>query len=176
MAKKTTRSKPPAGKPISPALRHWQKTRRATSTLETLRSFEGENVAPRVLAYLRKLDPFVFEEIILTALDEAGYAIRRNWRYTGDGGVDGRITDADGNEIVVQAKRYTGFVRPSDVEAFAALVERWKVAYGVFVHTGKTGPKSHWKKGKKVVIVSGNHLVRLLLRPGESLLKAPSPE
>lgn len=143
--------------------------------METIRGFDGDNVAPRVLAYLRKVDPFVFEEILLCALDEAGYRIRRNRKYSGDGGVDGRMSDAEGNKILLQAKRYSGYVKASDVEAFAALVERYDdVDYGIFVHTGRTGPRSHWKKGQAVFVISGNHLVRLLLMPADTGLRPPA--
>lgn len=161
-------------KNVSPALRHWRKTRRAECALETIRSFEGENVIPRVIAYLRKVDPFVFEEILLCALDEAGFDIRRNWRYTGDGGIDGRVKDANGNKIIIQAKRYTGYVKSEDVKSFADAVTRSNVQYGIFGHTGRTGPKSRWKRGKNVSIISGNHLVRLLLKPAETWLRFPS--
>lgn len=142
--------------------------------MEKVRTFDGEKVVPRVLAYLRKVDPFVFEEILLCALDEAGYRVRRNRKYTGDGGVDGRLSDAEGNKILLQAKRYSGYVKASDVDAFSTLVERYDdVTYGIFVHTGRTGPKSHWKKGKAVTVISGNHLVRLLLKPDNAWLRRP---
>jgi restriction system protein len=169
------RRKKAAGKDISSALRHWRKTRRAERALEKVRTFDGEKVVPRVLAYLRKLDPFVFEEILLCALNEAGYRVRRNRKYTGDGGVDGRLSDAEGNKILLQAKRYSGYVKASDVDAFSILVERYDdIAFGIFFHTGRTGPKSHWKKGKCVTVISGNHLVRLLLKPEETWLRPPT--
>ena len=126
--------------------------------------------SPRVLAYLRKVDPFVFEEMLLCAFDEGGFEIQRNWRYTGDGGNDGQVTDTDGNKILVQAKRYARYVKPADVEAFSKLVRRSDASHGVFVHTGRTGPRAHYKKGKAVTVISGTHLVRLLLRPGNTWL------
>lgn len=145
--------------------------------MEKLRSFDGDNVIPSVLAYLRKVDPFVFEEILLCALDEAGYRVRRNRKYTGDGGVDGRLSDAEGIKILLQAKRYSGYVKPSDVDAFVTLVDRYDdVDYGIFVHTGRTGPRSHRKKGKAVTVISGNHLVRLLLKPADTWLRPPAHE
>lgn len=176
MAKKNSKAKTNGSQSISPALRHWRKTRRAERALEAIRSFEGDNVIPRVLAYLRKIDPFVFEELLLTALDEAGYEIRRNWRYSGDGGIDGRLKDAEGNKIIIQAKRYAGYVKPADVETFAQTVDRSDASYGVFVHTGRTGPKSHWKKGKNVVLISGNHLVRLLTQPSDTWIRPPEKQ
>jgi len=40
------------------------------------------------IAYLRKIDPYVFEELLLEALLSKGFKITRNKRYSGDGGID----------------------------------------------------------------------------------------
>ena len=159
---------------VPPAILHWKNSKRAEQVLETLRSFDGPNLVPRVLVYLRKIDPFVFEEVLLSALHESGHAIERNRRYTGDGGVDGRIWDKEEQEILLQAKRYTSYVKPEDVIAFSELVADSDAAYGVFVHTGRTGPATREKKSKDVTIISGNHLVRLLLHPADTWLRPPS--
>jgi len=45
-----------------------------------------------VFAYLRKVEPFIVEELVLSALDQReDIKIQRNKRYTGDNGVDGRF-------------------------------------------------------------------------------------
>lgn len=156
---------------VSPALLHWRKKRSAENVLAKLNTFSGPHKIPQVLTYLRKLDPFVFEELLLTVLEQAGYMVRRNRRYTGDGGVDGILYDREGVQVLVQAKRYTNYVRPADVDAFARLVEASKAEYGLFIHTGKSGPGTRVKKTQAVAIVSGNHLVRLLLEPQTTFLK-----
>ena len=180
MAKKQTKStskgegkqrKKSAKKTVSPPLRHWRKTRRGERALEKIREFEGDNIGPRVLAYLRKVDPFVFEELLLTALEEGGYRIRRNRRYTGDGGVDGRLEAEDGTRVLVQAKRYGSYVKPSDLEEFAARVASTDSEFGIFVHTGRTGPESHRRKSDHVSVISGQRLVDLLLTPREVNLR-----
>lgn len=43
------------------------------------------------IAYLRKIDPFVFEELLLEGFERRGFEVIRNRRYTGDGGIDGRV-------------------------------------------------------------------------------------
>ena len=40
--------------------------------------------------YLRGLSAFVFEDMVLSALEKQGFKIIRNEGYTGDGGIDGR--------------------------------------------------------------------------------------
>src|SRR5699024_1294775 len=42
------------------------------------------------LAYLRKIDPLAFEELLLVVAELRGWKIQRNKRYTGDGGIDGK--------------------------------------------------------------------------------------
>ena len=92
----------------------------------------------RQLAYLRKINPFAFEELIMDALELKGYDVIRHTRYTGDGGIDGRVT-VNGQLYYIQAKRYQGFIQAAHVSQFAQLCEKDNVK-GLFVHTGKTRP------------------------------------
>lgn len=159
-------------KPISRPLRHWRKTQRGERALAKIRGFEaGDKLGARILTYLRKVDPFVFEEMLLSALEEGGFRIRRNRQYTGDGGVDGRLEAKDGTHVLVQAKRYRSHVRPRDVEEFAGRVGSSDASIGLFVHTGRTGPESHRRKSNHVQIVSGSQLVEMLLNPAEFKLQ-----
>nr|WP_225226253.1 restriction endonuclease [Komarekiella delphini-convector] len=89
---------------------------------------------------MRKIDPFVFEELLLTCFERQGYNIRRNKRYTGDGGVDGCIW-LHGSLYLVQAKRYKDAINPVHVEEFAQVIARRGAAGGYFVHTGRAGDK-----------------------------------
>ena len=57
------------------------------------------------MAYLRKINPYVFEELVLDGFRSKGYGVKRNRRYSGDGGIDGRVY-LDGKEYLVQCKRY----------------------------------------------------------------------
>ena len=113
------------------------------------------------LNYLRKIDPFVFEELILNGFKNNGYKIKRNKRYTGDGGIDGRVKK-DGQWFLVQAKRYSNCINPTHVTEFMTIVEMQKVAGGFFVHTGRTGKKSYELKNKSIDFISGDKLLALL--------------
>ena len=118
--------------------------------------------------YLRQIDPFVFEELILIALEKRGYTIRQNKRYTGDGGVDGRASK-DGSKYLIQCKRYSGYVNSKHVEAFSRLCHH-KGVKGFFVHTGKTGDgaKVVVADDDAVTIISGSRLYDLIIKPAST--------
>ena len=113
------------------------------------------------MAYLRKINPYVFEELVLDGFRSKGYGVKRNRRYSGDGGIDGRVY-LDGKEYLVQCKRYKGHVRSADVMSFSALCAE-RGCGGFFVHTGKTGHGSKdAARFADVRIISGKSLLDLL--------------
>ncbi|MDQ2077461.1 restriction endonuclease [Marinimicrobium sp. ABcell2] len=116
----------------------------------------------RQFGYLRKVNHFIFEEMILAALEEAGFAITHNQRYTGDGGIDGRFQLA-GQEVLIQAKRYRHHIRAADVKEFAEVCHRHQLK-GIFVHTGRTGKLANeiGRSVPSVDIVSGQRMLNLL--------------
>lgn len=116
--------------------RHGRNRETAVTVIETIKSFEFEG---QKINYLKKIDPFVFEELLLNAFKERGYKILRNKRYTGDGGIDGIIYDSQNNKILVQAKRYKSYISRRHVEDFRKSVINKKAKKGLFIHTGKTG-------------------------------------
>ena len=141
--------------------RHRRNIRKARKTLRFINSMKGSGRAARVLLYLRKIDPYVFEELILEAYASHGYSITRNHSYSGDGGLDGQVVDPQGIRYLVQAKRYAGIIRSSHLEEFAALVRRHQ-CQGLFVHTGRT-PKAAIRRHPQVKVVSGSQLVNELM-------------
>ena len=112
---------------------------------------------------IRNTDPFVIEEAILTAYNRAGHPIRRNKRYTGDGGIDGWVK-LDRHWHAVQAKRYSSSINPAHVDDFAEVCRRRRCR-GVFVHFGRTGPKSlsAFRRHADLVRVSGQDALDLLV-------------
>lgn len=62
------------------------------------------------LTYIKRIDPYVFEELILTALSHHGYRIKRGTRYSGDGGIDGHVK-VGFRWAAIQAKRYSGAIK-----------------------------------------------------------------
>ena len=108
------------------------------------------------------MDPLAFEELLLTCFEMRGHEVVRNRRYTGDGGIDGRVV-LHGVIWLIQAKRYDSAVRPEHVRSFAALRARQRQP-GLFVHTGRTGGMSRDALAgqSRVEILSGGRLVALL--------------
>lgn len=131
--------------------RHNYNWKLSKKTHALLNSFTGENVSARKFSYLRKIDPFVFEELLLYCIKLKGNKIIRNKRYTGDGGIDGKMIDSDGIKYLIQAKRYKNYITLSHVKEFNDIVRNNKWAdKGLFIHTGKTG------KGVKEVVIDSN--------------------
>lgn len=131
--------------------RHHYKIKQGEKILAKIRSFEGENINSRIINYLRQINPFTFEEMLLSLFNENGCKIKRNKRYTGDGGLDGKFK-FNGKWYYIQAKRYSNYIRSTDVEALALLCRKKKVR-GLFIHTGKAG------KGSLSIEKANNHIM-----------------
>lgn len=149
--------------------RHARYRRRAE---RIYRKFNKENTPPgRMFAYMRKINPYVFEELVLLAFEKKGYRIKRNRRYSGDGGIDGKVF-IDGHTVLIQCKRYFAHIDAEHVRSFASLCERERCT-GVFVHTGRTGRKS-WEIARRygdITFISGNTLVDLMMKDRKVLVR-----
>ncbi len=143
--------------------RHQRNIRRAARVLREIRAWQGPGQGARIIAYLRRCSPYVIEELVLSCLAEQGFRIHRNTRYTGDGGVDGRVL-LNGRRSLIQVKRYRGHIRLADVQAFGRLVMRepGTGTLGLFVHTGRTGKGvRHLIRDTEIHVVSGQALAAL---------------
>jgi len=151
---------------------HGRKRESARRALAQIRAIDPVANPGRMFAYLRKVDPLVFEEMILSELQDRGQRIRRGQRYSGDGGSDGTFW-IDGRLWLIQAKRYGSAIRPEHVQAFGALCAD-RSARGLFVHTGRTGPLSRTaaEACPHVRVLSGDDLVALFA--GHRIALAPS--
>ncbi len=142
---------------LRPTKQRWR-VRRSKQLLKKLRSIESPQ---QVFGYLRKIDPFLFEELLLTCLEERGLVIKRNKRYTGDGGTDGQVYLA-GRMMHIQAKRYSSHIKLEHVREFLQLVERRRTK-GIFVHTGRTGKAARGVlSAERLDCVSGGRLIALI--------------
>ncbi|MEJ2670168.1 MAG: restriction endonuclease, partial [Gammaproteobacteria bacterium] len=100
---------------------HWGNILRSRRVLKQLiRLGAEENGSARQFGFMRRIDPFLFEEVILTALKRAGHRIQRNARYTGDGGIDGQCW-IRGEHYLIQVKRYSSHINPRQVNDFVQL-------------------------------------------------------
>lgn len=139
--------------------RHRRYRATAQRVYTRLRQLSGDGQRMR---YLRKINPYVFEELLLLAFERQGYAVQRNASYSGDGGLDGRV-HINGECWLIQAKRYSRAITPSHVQDFDALLTRMGQR-GLFIHTGRTGQKSRTVSSgsQQLMIISGQRLLALL--------------
>jgi hypothetical protein len=121
-------------------IRHRWRRRQARTMCQQMRGADRQQPAALLYARLRAMDPLAFEELLLEAFAQRGYRVTRNRRYTGDGGVDGKVV-IDGVRYLIQAKRYQNAIRPEHVSAFADLCAARRCK-GLFIHTGRTGAMS----------------------------------
>lgn len=147
------------GRETASRRRHRRYQATATRVLARLPLLGGD--AQR-LAYLRKINPYVFEELLLLAFERQGYAVIRNTSYSGDGGLDGQVI-IEGKTFLIQAKRYGRAITPSHIKSFGELLLHHH-CQGFFIHTGRTGQLSHalLQNHPLVHLVSGQKLLALL--------------
>lgn len=141
------------------ARRHRRYQATAARVLERLPQLAGD--AQR-LTYLRKINPYVFEELLLLACERQGHPVKRNASYSGDGGLDGQVI-INGKKYFIQAKRYGRTITPSHIQDFGALLLKSRCE-GFFIHTGRTGYLSRalLQNHTHVHLVSGQRLLDLL--------------
>ncbi|WP_215409660.1 restriction endonuclease [Janthinobacterium sp. JC611] len=143
---------------------HRRRIGQSRAVLRAVRQFRGDGYAARCLAYLRNVDPLVFEEVVLSALEDAGLFVLRNPRYSGDGGIDGKVWLPGYGWCAVQSKRYGGHVNHHHVAAFGEAICHHGFGAGLFLHTGRSGAAVYpHLTTSKVVLVSGTSLVQLVL-------------
>lgn len=138
---------------------HTINIRKSYDLLEKLKSFKKPE---QVISYLKQIDPYLMEELVLSALKNHNHAVTRNSRYSGDGGIDGKAV-IYGKKYFVQTKRYKDHISKNDLLDFSFLCKKNNVR-GLFVHTGKTGKgaKGVNFNSKHIEIISGERLVRLI--------------
>jgi restriction system protein len=144
---------------------HQSTVETARRTLATIRSFTGEDSGSRVFGYLRKVDPTVFEEMVLTSLQDGGRFVKRNLRYSNDGGQDGQFLQPGVGWVLIQCKRYSAHINSVHVQEFSEIIKRVGADAGIFVHTGRTGAAA-WAPTRtsksNIRIISGDKLIHLL--------------
>jgi restriction system protein len=141
--------------------RHQKYIQQAALVLTQLRS--GDVRLPKALGILRRMNPYAFEELLLTCCHERGWEIERNFSYSNDGGLDGRVTIA-GRLYLIQAKRYRGYIKAKHIHDFYRVIQGKKAAGGFFIHTGRTSELSNQLlREYGISLLSGQRLVDFVL-------------
>ena len=124
--------------------------------LKNFRSNKKNYSSRQRFSYIRKVDHFLWEEILMSCFEERGYPVIRT-KMTRDGGSDGFVT-INGNFIVIQAKRYKGEIAKAHVMELDRLVSQNKrFNKGLLIHTGKSSAPilKHFKMNDHLEIISG---------------------
>lgn len=144
---------------------HQRNVRKSRRVLRALRGFREPGMAARCLTYLRQVDPLVFEEVVMSALEDAGLLVLRNRSYSGDGGVDGAIWGPKYGWLAVQIKRYSSYICRGHLLDFGDVIQRMNFDGGLFVHTGCSGAGAYaFLPDSGIILLSGDRLITLLLR------------
>ncbi len=112
----------------------------------------------RRIQYLRQMDPFVFEEMVLDTFQRHGWTVVRNRRYTGDGGIDGRVYNG-GDWYGVQCKRIRGDVLLHVLLKFERDLKRNGLRKGFFVHTGRLAATAFENTPPCITVISPPQVV-----------------
>lgn len=134
----------------------------ACKILNKFKTLEFQRDPGRVFAYVRKIDPFVFEELLLLAFSGHGLKVRRNKRYTGDGGIDGIVILPNKKRYAIQAKRYQKHINASHIDDFSSVLKKHACHGGFFIHCGKSGKGVYERLLPEITLISGSNLHLLL--------------
>lgn len=144
---------------------HQRNVRKSRRILRAVRCFREPGLAARCLSYLRQVDPLVFEEVVMSALEDAGLLVLRNRSYTADGGIDGVVWNPRSGWLAVQVKRYRAHICHGHLRDFDDAILRAKFDGGVFVHTGRSGAGGYaFLRDSGIILLSGERLITLVLR------------
>lgn len=133
-------------------------------------------VAKELLDRVATSSPAAFERLVIQLLLKMGYGggepdSSRHLGGSGDGGVDGVINqDVLGlDRVYIQAKRWKDSVGVDRIYAFAGSLEVKKATKGVILTTSSFtdgARRALDALGKRVVLIDGNELVRLMMAFG----------
>ncbi|MFJ1270003.1 restriction endonuclease [Legionella lytica] len=141
---------------------HKIRMNKARGVFQTLQRPEFKTEPSRLFAYIRTIDPFVFEELLLIAFKARGLKVIHNKRYTGDGGIDGILILPSKHRIALQAKRYRNHINVQHVRDFSQRLKAHGCHGGYFIHCGKTGAAVYEQRFNDITLISGANLHRLL--------------
>ena len=134
-----------------------------------VQAIEGQ-VKVELLAKLKTIDPYSFQNVILLLLEKMGYGDFIKTPKSGDGGIDGIINqDILGLEkIFIQAKRFAdNKVREHDIRNFIGAMSS-SATKGIFVTTSSFDTVALEKirdaHHNKIIPIDGNLLVDLMYK------------
>ncbi|GAB2856258.1 hypothetical protein GCM10027277_26080 [Pseudoduganella ginsengisoli] len=142
---------------------HQHNVRRSRRVLRKVRGFKEPGAGARCLAYLRRIDPLLFEEVIMSALEDAGLFVLRSQHYGGDGGGDGVVWIPGRGWCSVLCNRFRGQVHAADVRAIAWALAKSGYDGGLLVHSCLCVTALHAQLDTaRIALLGGDRLLRLI--------------
>jgi restriction system protein len=127
-----------------------------------------------LLEFVKKIDPFRFEQLVLDLLVAMGYGGSREeaaqvTKASGDEGIDGLINeDRLGLDVIyVQAKRWQHTVGRKEIQSFVGALAGQQAHKGVFITTSDfadTAIAYAKKVSQKVILIDGDKLADLMIK------------
>lgn len=125
----------------------------------------------RLPEYIKKMDPFQFEKVVVGAFKARGYEARTT-RSTGDHGIDGFLSKG-GKKFLLQCKRVQHRIGEPVLRDFYGAMIHEAADGGILVTTGGVSPSAReWAKGKPIEIIELQKLLNILREayPDEKVL------
>jgi len=144
---------------------------RIAAALTELNKTLQSDLYERLLA----MDESDFERLIVELMLGLGYGaggLGRRTGGSGDGAIDGIITDALGLDVIyLQAKRYAydSAIGPDKIREFAGAMDAHGIVKGVFVTTSrytKSALEYAERSPKRLRLIGGEELTRLMVKHG----------
>jgi restriction system protein len=139
-----------------------------------------------LLDLVRKMDPLLFEKLVIDLLVAMGYGGSREeaasvTKASGDEGIDGVINeDRLGLDVIyVQAKRWQETVGRKEIQSFVGALAGKKAQKGVFITTsGFKSTASEYARDvhQKVILIDGERLADLMIEHDIGVAKFHSYE
>lgn len=140
-------------------------------TYEQLRT----KLADELLEIVKAVSPDRFEDLVVELLVKIGYGRGRRVGRSGDGGIDGIVTqDRLGFEkVYVQAKRWdTAQIGDREIRNFSGSLDPHGATRGVFITTSRFSEAAKRtaadaaRNNKTILLIEGQKLVRLMIEYG----------
>lgn len=133
-------------------------------------------IKAELLALVKKMDPFRFEQLVVDLLVVMGYGGSREeaarvTKASNDEGIDGVINeDRLGLDVVyVQAKRWQNTVGRKEIQSFVGALAGQQAHKGIFITTSDFAEtaKAYAKSiPQKVILIDGDRLTDLMIEHG----------
>ena len=136
-------------------------------------------LAEELLESIKGVSPDRFEELVVELLVKIGYGHGKRVGRSGDGGIDGIVTqDRLGFEkVYVQAKRWdTAQIGAPEIRNFSGSLDQHGATKGVFITTSRFSPSARQvaddaaRNNKTLLLIDGPELVNLMIEYGVGVI------